>query len=42
MDSKKCLVERNKIKKAMDEIWPNAASDEYTTKHEVDKFGKSK
>ena len=42
MDSKKCLVERYKIKKTMDKIWPNAAADEYTNKYEVDKSGKSK
>jgi len=42
MDSKKCLVERNEIKKVMDEIWPNASSDKYTNIHSADKSGNSK
>ena len=42
MDSKKCLVERNEIKKVMDEIWPNAVSDKYTNIHRADKSGNSK
>ena len=42
IDLKKCLVERNEIKKVMDEIWPNATPDEYTNKHQADKSGKSK
>ena len=42
MNIEKCLKERNKIKEAMDKVWPNTSSDEYSRKHDADKTGNSK
>ena len=42
MNIEKCLKERNKIKEAMDKVWPNTSSDEYSQKHDADKTGNSK